>query len=243
MIRISTLIVFVLLTSISLQAQHGNDAIPLEESRLVAGSEFNLTLDITTDCWPEETSWKMVNAEGELVHEGGPYYGQELSEISEEFWLESGSYTFSFYDAAGDGLYATQWGSLCGNNGSFQLVDADGTILLADTGGMNFDTLVVSFQFNASVSIEEQEAFGELIFYPNPVSDVLNVSVELMWSSSLTYELIAKNGQVMRRESYGFLPASAQLISISMSNLPVGIYTLRIFSGQNAVSRRFVKVH
>lgn len=233
------------MTGLSLRAQVGHNNHELAQSKVANGSssEANLFLNLSTDCWPEETSWELTDLEGNVVHEGGPYYGQALSDITEELCLESGNFTFHFFDAAGDGLYATQWGSLCDENGSFELIDAGGNVLLADTGGMNFDTLSISFEFNATVSVAEQEIFSEVILYPNPVSDMLYGSLELTGNRPVEITLVSPSGQIIWNQSYGNLVTGKNLISISMAELPVGIYTLGLFSDKNVVYRRISKVH
>ena len=62
-------------------------------------------LDLLTDAYPYETSWTLMNDNGIIVAEGGPYLGfPEYSEINEQWCLPDGCYTFTIFDSFGDGM-------------------------------------------------------------------------------------------------------------------------------------------
>lgn len=60
-------------------------------------------LDIQFDDWPEETGWELLDSDGNVVDSAdfGSYAGE--TEFSKAFCLQDGSYTFTIYDAYGDG--------------------------------------------------------------------------------------------------------------------------------------------
>lgn len=202
----------------------------------------NLSLHMYTDCWPEETSWILADFQGETLYEGGPYYNQSLTEITEEFWLETGVYTFTFYDAAGDGLYATQWGGLCDENGSFELVDAGGNVLLQDNGTSNFDSLSVTFDFNAAVSVSENPIVQSIRTYPNPFSDHLWLDLQLRQSERITIEVFSLDGRLQHRLDAIQLPSGNSNLQLGLDQLEAGPYLLRISSGSQSETRRVVKL-
>lgn len=72
-------------------------------------SAYNsISVVISQDNYPTETSWDIKNKNGEIVRTG------DVNGIS-NFLLQDGHYTFSIYDSYGDGL-------CCGyGNGSYQL--------------------------------------------------------------------------------------------------------------------------
>jgi hypothetical protein len=67
-------------------------------------------LVVLTDAFPQETTWDIVDANGVQVYTGGQDYGpsssaaSRLKEYVEAVPLEDGCYTFTIYDAYGDGL-------------------------------------------------------------------------------------------------------------------------------------------
>lgn len=198
----------------------------------------NLELRIITDCWPEENTWTLTDADGVEQHAGGPYYNILLTEVNEGFWLESGTYTFTFYDAAGDGLFATQWGNACGANGSVELIDASGFHLLDYDGTSNFDSLSVTFTFNSAVGIPEQTTAPKMVLYPNPVQSTLQLNMVGMESHTYNVAIFNATGQqVLFRTSLNELN-TAQL---DVSSLPAGLYHLSATGDHHALSQTFIK--
>lgn len=65
----------------------------------------DVEVSIVFDDWAEETSWQITNTSGDVVASGGPYPGQ--STFSQTVFLEDGCYTFTIFDAFGDGICCT----------------------------------------------------------------------------------------------------------------------------------------
>ena len=90
----------------------------------------NVTVTITLDNYPEETSWTLTDASGNTIGSGGTYGSQpDGSTVSETFCLTDGCFDFTINDAYGDGI-CCQYGS-----GSYAVTDADGNVLVS---GGNF---------------------------------------------------------------------------------------------------------
>ncbi|MBX2846053.1 MAG: zinc-dependent metalloprotease [Saprospiraceae bacterium] len=63
-----------------------------------------VTLEILTDNFAEETTWELIDdATGDAVATGGPYT-QDATLFTETFNLPVGDYTFTIFDAFGDGI-------------------------------------------------------------------------------------------------------------------------------------------
>lgn len=90
-----------------------------------------VTLSITFDNYPDETSWE-IKSGNSVVASGGPYPSQpDGSTLIEKVCLDDACYDFVIYDSDGDGL-CCQYG-----NGSYLLTnDSDGSILAS---GGDFD--------------------------------------------------------------------------------------------------------
>ncbi|MCB0804417.1 MAG: T9SS type A sorting domain-containing protein [Bacteroidales bacterium] len=64
-----------------------------------------ILFELKTDNYPEETTWEVMNANGDVLYSGGPYTGQPNSVFSETWTIEDADcYTFAIYDAYGDGI-------------------------------------------------------------------------------------------------------------------------------------------
>ena len=119
-----------------------------------------ITLDITLDNYPSETSWELLNSSGEVLYTGSGYSNAN-STISETFELVAGDcYSFSIFDSYGDGICCSY------GNGSYSLGANDMTI----SGG----DFASSEQFN---------------FYVGSTESVLSQQIELPlgWSMFSTY--------------------------------------------------------
>ncbi|MEL7161714.1 MAG: S8 family serine peptidase, partial [Bacteroidota bacterium] len=82
-----------------------------------------VTLSITFDNYPEETSWTLTNDAGQTVASGGTYGSQpDGSTLTQDLCLIDDCYTFTINDAYGDGI-CCQYGS-----GSYSLTQG-GTVL------------------------------------------------------------------------------------------------------------------
>jgi hypothetical protein len=83
-------------------------------------------INILTDNYPEETTWSLTDdATGAAVASGGPYV-DDASAVQEVVCVGDGCYTFTIFDAFGDGV-------CCGfGTGSYDLT-VDGAVLI--TGG------------------------------------------------------------------------------------------------------------
>ena len=84
----------------------------------------NYVLVILTDAFPQETTWEITDVDGNIVYSGGEDYGppssaeSRLKEYVEQVPLEDGCYTFTIFDAFGDGLsdgvVEGSWNLSCG---------------------------------------------------------------------------------------------------------------------------------
>src|SRR5205085_672622 len=66
-----------------------------------------VTLNIKTDSYGEETTWKLFNSNNQVVQQGGPYAaaGQDNATFTYYWNLnDQECYTFKIYDAYGDGI-------------------------------------------------------------------------------------------------------------------------------------------
>ena len=84
----------------------------------------SLTLTITLDNYPEETSWTVTDAGGATVASGGTYGSQpDGSTVTENINLSAGDYTFTINDSYGDGICCSF------GNGSYSLTDGSGAVI------------------------------------------------------------------------------------------------------------------
>ncbi|HRH68009.1 MAG TPA: T9SS type A sorting domain-containing protein [Flavobacteriales bacterium] len=87
----------------------------------------NVTVSITFDNYPEETSWTIKQGTT-TVASGGPYGSQpDGSTLNIPVCLANGCYDFTINDSYGDGICCTY------GNGSYRVTNASGTLLSGST--------------------------------------------------------------------------------------------------------------
>ena len=101
-------------------------------------------LEITTDNWPDETTWELYDLNGAspvLIASGGPYNNpdDDFTTILTQFCLQSGTYGIALYDSYGDGI----------SGGGYEIL-VDGEVISSGTppgGNPPNQFTVVSNQF------------------------------------------------------------------------------------------------
>ena len=89
---------------------------------------IDFTLNILTDCWPEEVGWELVLGETIVASAEAGDYTESETEVSFEQCLTEGCYTFVITDTYGDGLNGAQWNQ-CGVDGDYTATDSSGMVL------------------------------------------------------------------------------------------------------------------
>ena len=104
-------------------------------------TDNEVTISITFDNYPEETSWTLVSDSGQTVASGGTYASQpDGSTLTEVLCLPDGCYTFTINDSFGDGICCAY------GNGSYSVTDASGSLA---SGGSFASSDVTSFCLGA----------------------------------------------------------------------------------------------
>ncbi len=119
----------------------------------VSGEEMDITLNLTLDEFPNETTWTLKDVQGTILFSGGPYT-TPFSTVSETWCLDPRQcYKLTLNDSYGDGF--------CCNNGqgNYSLKDANDNTLLQGLGNIAvtevFDfcvefTCLISAEINTS---------------------------------------------------------------------------------------------
>ncbi|WP_128755379.1 fibronectin type III domain-containing protein [Aquimarina sediminis] len=193
----------------------------------------DLTLSITFDNYPQETSWTVVDAAGTTVASNNySTANPDGSTVTETIsGLVAGDYTFTIFDSFGDGICCSY------GNGSYTLSSSAGTIV---SGGDFASSEATGFCAEGSgVRLETYELADfdsndkRFMLYPNPVSGILNISVGKTPIENL--EIFSMFGQLVRTVN------NKNVNQVDVSNLPAGTYFVRITAEENVVTRSFVK--
>ncbi|EDP70931.1 putative surface protein [Flavobacteriales bacterium ALC-1] len=192
------------------------------------GGDTTVTLSLTFDNYPEETSWQILDG-STAVASGGTYGSQaDGSTLNINVDLPAGCYSLVVNDVYGDGMCCSY------GNGSYTLTDGGTTLA---SGGSFTSSETTNFCVGgATNSIPNQtttidNTSDHLSVYPNPVKETLNVS--LLNFEAQRYEIINMLGQVVLNGSF--------TQTIDVSNLDEGLYILKLNIGEKSKMERFIK--
>lgn len=213
-----------------------NNTVNASISSAVNAASQIVTVDITTDRYASETSWSIKNAAGAVVSSGGGSWadltanGTTVRPTVTANLNPNSCYTFEIVDSYGDGICCSY------GNGVYTVKDATGATLA--TGGEFGDIEVKAFK-TGTLSVNELNTIA-LNVYPNPASDVVNVSFEAA-NADYAISLMDLQGRVVSTQmlSNAF---GTQLISFSTESISKGSYIVSIKSnGMTTTSNVVVK--
>lgn len=205
-----------------------------------------LYIDVNTDYYPGETSWKIVNANGQEVMSGDYEEGNDNSSggggvdagmtYNYSASLESGCYTFIAMDESGDGQSSSTSGV---SQGSIKVTDAAGFELLDISGNWGG---YQSVTFEVTHGLELQEHIEDNIhIYPNPSSEDVKVLFNLKATENVSIDL--RNG--LGQHLFGFtstMDAGNNLVNLPIESLSGGIYFLNLTMGDQVTTKKLLLV-
>lgn len=216
--------------------------VAIDKVNLIADSGNNptcvsgdVTLSITLDNYPEETSWEVTNSGGAIVASNSyTTANPDGSTVSETIsGLTAGTYTFTISDAASDGI-------CCGyGTGSYTLSSVEGTIV---TGGEFTNLEVTDFCVVGSglrletypLSGIDKEDNDYFKIYPTIAKGILNVSIDDKSIDNIKifsmYGMLVKEVKDQQKNQ-----------KINVSDLAAGTYFIRFTSEELEVTRKFIK--
>ena len=201
-----------------------------------------LYIDVNTDYYPGETSWKIVDADGQEVMSGDYEEGNDNSSggggvdagmtYNYSASLESGCYTFMAMDESGDGQSSSTSGV---SQGSMKVTDAAGFELLdisGDWGGYQSVTFEVTYGLELKDLVQES-----VTVYPNPTSANANVAITLTKSEEVKLELINALGQTVFLSS-SKMSAGQNTFELPLEALEGGFYVLNTIIGDRVLTKK-----
>lgn len=157
-------------------------------------------------------------------------------------WVMNNLYNANKFEveASTDGLTFTKVGNTVNANGSLQYTIFDA--LVSNTTyyrlkGIDSDGLI----WNSKVVIADRTAKQELLVYPNPVIDVVNIALNWNVKENVKVVLINSAGKVALSKNIVLNKGNNSVSLNSLNTLATGIYILKVSGGQNSLSKSIVK--
>ncbi len=185
---------------------------------------------IKTDNSPEETTWDVRNGSGTVIATGGPYTlpGTMMKDTVD--LPAQDCYTFNLYDAGGNGLCCSD------GNGLYYVFDEDNTVIAQ---GNTFGSFTFNeFNYGDPQGLQEQGSAGSVTVAPNPSAGDATVLLQLNNASFVKATLVNTLGKTIKTWDLGILASGAQSFSLDGTNLPAGIYILRVTAGKQTMNAK-----
>jgi hypothetical protein len=215
-----------LLTDNGVSVNVSNNAIPVQ----------NITVQINTDAYGSETTWTIKNSGGTTVSSGGPYSDQgsagSFPQTPVNVNLPAGCYTFLIEDSYGDGMDA-------GYGAGFYAIKYGSTTVL--TGGVFTNDEERKFTTTLNVGVDEVTAINSVSIYPNPVSEMATLNIELTEASDVVVNVMNSLGQIVASANMYNAVAGLNKLDINFAEFESGIYYVNVVAGDHTTLLKVVK--
>lgn len=186
----------------------------------------NCKIAILTDDNPEETTWDIKNSAGDIIASGGPYTMSSIFIESFE-WTGNDCYTFTIYDAGGDGL----------DGGFYKITNSSTQVIWEGDNDFQYEA-TAEFAYDELMGVESSGINGEFSVYPNPVVETAQVEFTLLQQSTVQLGIFDLLGKRIIQIYDGIMPLGPQNYSIDTQNLDNGVYFVKIsIDGQEQVQK------
>lgn len=191
----------------------------------------NVTLNILTDNYGDETTWTLTNSNGVEVASGPAFPYEDETAYQEIIAIPSFDecYTFKILDSEGDGICCGWFG-----DGSYSLEDDDGNVI--NTGGDFGSEDAVLFSVENPLNVDEFNLENFIKVYPNPVNHKLNIELTNI-NENVDYEIFNALGQMLVEGDF----KSNRRHSLNMSQYESGIYFVKLSIGSHSITKKLIK--
>ena len=205
---------------------------------LAPSSYSTIHFTLATDQWGSETTWEFTDDAGTVIASGGAYSDASSATVNIvediDIALPSlGCYTFTIWDAYGDGISSSTYGL-----GYFTVTDSEGNAIF--DGGAFAAVDIKSFEVtNMSAAIEINDFDGGVSVVPNPVRDMAFIELSLQTSQDVQFKLYNVQGQLVKLTEE-FVNSNSHRTSFDVSTVQAGIYFLSIESANSTYTQKLI---
>ncbi len=205
------------------------NTITVEFGNVVETFEGPLSLLLRTNDTPEQNHWALLDAEGNVIQEGGPY------EVANQMYNETiefpenrdvAGFSFVMYDEGGNGLVKDPQ-----YLGFFSLTDNTGAAVCPMVKSFGYAKTIPLYIPWDYTGINDTET-AEFEIYPNPVQANLNIKFNMDEAAQLSIFNIV--GQTVYQQEIG---ANTQ---IDMSSFESGVYFINLKAESKSVTRKII---
>lgn len=188
-------------------------------------------LELKTDNYCEETTWKLYNSANQVVQQGGPYTQNQQDNTVFNYWWNlnpNECYRLEVLDAYGDGI-------CCSYGNGYYKLRSNGVMI---TQGGQFGAVAKEpFAAGLTVGIAENSLESGLNIFPNPTSGEVRVELSLESAANVRFVVMNVLGEQVASMNRG-LGAGVQQVDMSLNELPNGSYFMHIIADGLTATRK-----
>ncbi len=202
-----------------------NDTLVFSFDRSIVVPE-SVSLIIKLDTHPEETTWEIVNADGEVAFSGGPYTTPNgFISLALEF-ESTDCYQFTIYDAGNNGLTLP---------GFFSLFKGSTQILTGSAFGTEASQM---FLGDLSIGVPETGDETEMSIYPNPATNQVSLEFNIREAGDASIDIYNAIGMLVKRIDAAKVYKGQNKLDIDVADLESGIYYVRLMQGNTSTTQK-----
>lgn len=211
-------------------------------SSLAYANATSFTFNLTGDRWGTETTWTLKNQGGTTLYSGGPYTDAAANGtqtlVSNQVWNlpANGCYYLTVNDSYGDGLFdGVGQGFYTVTAGPTTVVNVPDFVESGNTAG-TLISRISYFTNNSALSTDNYSLLEDVVLYPNPTKDILNISIPSSLGNEISYQVYNNLGQVIKVNN-----SNQSEFSISTNELASGVYFIKLEVNNASKVLRFIK--
>ena len=192
-----------------------------------------VVLMFMTNNAPSESSYEVIDSEGNIIVSRNNMTANTL--YYDTLILPIGCYKYKVYDTGDDGI--DFWNNSDGT-GYTRFKAVGGSIVKYFEGDFG-DNIEYNFTVDFPLSYEDIQHFEKINVYPNPASDIINISIEGFDGIS-ELEILNYSGQIVYRTNIQS-DNNKVTLETDIRSLTSGLYLVRITNGNKVMDTKFVK--
>lgn len=194
------------------------------------GEEDEFKIDIVQDKFGTQTTWELLDSNGEVIIKGGPYStlagnGIKLQRTKVKV-SNNECMKFVIRDEAGNGIN-------CGyGEGYYKITDSKGNVIVEGNGDFGTEASYNISTKKGYVSVDEMVNETYKV-YPNPVKDILTVEGENIQQVNV-YNTV---GQLVKT-----INSNDNIVNVNVDDLQNGMYIVNVINNKGEVATSKVSV-
>jgi hypothetical protein len=176
---------------------------------------------------PEDITWSIVDTEGSVIEEGGPYSNIGFK-ISPFTFPETGCYELILNDASGTGL----------SGNVYAISDENDEVMW--TGGEFTYSTKAELAYDITIDVNEILSAEDVSIYPNPVTKTANIEFNLYNNSDVNVAIFDILGKNVMNLYEGDMMSGSNSIKMDVNELNEGIYFVKLQMSNQVVTKKIM---